>query len=517
MKSLSGHARGMGRPLSVLPLVMMMSARVLLAGCLFFMSCGAPSPEAPPGPTNVLFIAIDDLNDWVGFLQGHPQVRTPNMDRLARRGTVFTNAHCASPICCPSRAAIFSGRQPHNTGVYRNEHDLRKQAPDLELLPKTFSRHGYRTFGTGKLLHRDRRDLFDESFFPHQRWSPFTRKTVQYTAKELPSKGTNDPRHVIDPGPEGKRFVLPFNRMPSDRAPSRPSGESFDWAAIDVDEGLWGDTQSAEWAAKQLKKPRDEPFFLAAGFYRPHIPLYAPKEYFRFYPAGTTKLPPVLENDLDDLGPVARKWAVEAVTAGSHATVVKHGQWKEAVAAYLACITFVDAQIGKILDALDSGPHAEDTLVVLWSDHGWHLGEKRHWGKWTGWERSTRVPLAVVPARRDRAAFRTSTRCGRPVSLIDLYPTLLDLCGLPPIAGLDGLSMRRYLQDPEAASPRPVVTTFDEGNTSIRDDRWRLIHYADGSEELYDLKNDPNEWKNLIGDSSLEKAISSLRRWVPGS
>jgi arylsulfatase A-like enzyme len=233
-----------------------------------------------------------------------------------------------------------------------------------------------------------------------------------------------------------------------------------------------GDARITDWAAERLRRRHEQPFFLAVGFYRPHIPLYAPRRYFDLHPAGSILLPETRADDLDDLDETARRLALEPVTAGAHATVARHNQWKDAVAAYLACVSFVDAQVGRLLEALDGGPHAEDTAIVLWGDHGWHLGEKQHWGKWTGWERATRVPLAIVPARgdRDRERFRSGEVCRRPVSLIDLFPTLLDLCGLPPEPGQDGASLVPQLRDPSAPT-RPALTTFGPGNYSVRDER----------------------------------------------
>ncbi len=491
-----------------------------LVGVALFLAVGAGSKTARAEDErrpNVLFIAIDDLNDWVGFLRGHPQIRTPNMDRLARRGMVFANAQCAAPLCCPSRAAIFSGQQPFRTGIYHNGPNVRKLHPDLVLIPQYFAAQGYRTFGTGKLLHHRSPDLYDEHFETEQRWSPLaSTKAAAYSPDELKTK-TTDPRHVVRHGPgDEKEAVLPLNRMPSDRNPKGAGGESFDWGAFDVDDEAMGDGKITSWAIDRLREGPDRPFLMGVGYYRPHIPLWAPSRYFEMYPETSTILPEVLASDLDDLGPTGRRWAVEAVTAGAHANVVEHGQWKAAVAAYLACVSFVDAQVGRLLDVLDQGPYADNTAVVLWGDHGWHLGEKEHWGKWTGWERATRVPLLIVPPRSADSRYQRGGRCERPVGLIDLYPTLVDLCGLPPKDGLDGRSLVPLLEDPTRATP-PAITTFEPGNYSVRDDRYRLIHYEDGSEELYDHQADPNEWTNLADDPRLEAVRARLHARLPES
>ena len=469
---------------------------------------------------NVLFIAIDDLNDWVGCLGGHPQVKTPFIDALARRGVLFTNAHCASPLCNPSRAAVFSGRQPFHTDIYDNSRNLRKMHPELELLPQVFKRAGYRTYGTGKLLHKGSKGLWDQEFFPEQRWSPFEKDQVKYTKDELPSKGTENPRHVIRFGADGREIVLPLNRMPSDRRPETTDGESFDWGPFDIDDSQMGDGRITDWAIDRLASHRKQndhsPFFLAVGYYRPHIPLFAPSRYFKDYPEEKTLLPAILEDDLADLPKTAKRWVKEAGTAGSHATVVKYGQHKAAVAAYLACITFIDAQIGRLIKVLSKTGQADNTVIVLWGDHGWHLGEKQHWGKWTGWERSTRVPLIFAAGSTATTdPIMLNGQYSAPVSLIDIYPTLVDICKLPSVADLAGQSLVSLLHNPSQPSDRVVVTTFGEGNYSLRSSRYRYIRYADGSEELYDHKHDPNEWKNLATDPELARIKRAMKRKLP--
>ena len=465
--------------------------------CLVFLLVGFFCPQHVGAKPNVLFIAIDDLNDWVGCFGGHPQAITPNIDQLAKRGIRFTNAHCAAPLCGPSRTAIFTGRQPFRTGMYNNnDKGWYKKHKKVRLFPKVIEAGGYATYGTGKLLHSGSKGLFQNEYYTGQRWSPFPSKEVNYTKAELSSKGSANPRHVVRLGQ--REYVLPFNRMPSDRSPNDPKGESFDWAALDVPDNAMGDGKITDWAIGELKKHEtSKPFFMAVGYYRPHIPLYAPKKYFDLYGGMDIKLPPVQKDDLKDLSPTGRKWALEAATAGSHATTVKHDQWQAAVKGYLACVTFVDAQVGRLLAQLEARGQVKNTWVILWSDHGWHLGEKQHWGKWTGWQRSTRVPLVVVPPAESKDIYALGAECDNPVGLIDLYPTLLDICNLPKVARLDGVSLRSMLENPGMASDRLVVTTFDKGNHALSGTRWRYIRYQDGSEELYNRKDDPNEWVNL--------------------
>ncbi len=478
---------------------------LVLAICL--TNCGQLRARERP---NVLFIAVDDLNDWVGCLGGHPQAETPHIDELARRGILFTNAHCAAPACTPSRASLFTGQMPQNTGVWSNDGPkLTRLRHDPFLLPDSFSRSGYKTLGTGKLGPNN--TAFQEFFNVHQRWSPLSSEMVEYTTAELPSKGSDNPRHLVEF--REQQYVLPLNRMPSDRRPNDSKGESFDWGPFDVPDEDFGDTKITNWAIKQLQVAATEPLFLAVGYYRPHQPLWAPQRFFDRFANSPATLPAVSQNDLDDLEAAGRRWAIEPVTSGSHETVLRFQQWRAAVEGYLACVGYVDHEIGRLLTALDRSSIADNTWIVLWSDHGWHLGEKQHWGKWTGWERSTRVPLIMVPPRDEQANLPTAgSRCNQPVNLIDLYPTLIELCALKdPPHDLDGNSLVPLLRKPDLMTKRCSVTMFGPGNGSLRTKRWRFIRYSDGSEELYDLSADPREWVNLSGKSEHKKVLVKLR------
>ena len=238
----------------------------------------------------------------------------------------------------------------------------------------------YHTLGAGKLLHKGGSAIFNEYRSVSQRWSPFPKKAVLYAKKELPSKSTDNPRHVLKDS-LGRKVVLPLNRMPSDRKPKERDGESFYWGGFEVPDSDFGDTQITDWAIKKLGGDFYKPFFMGVGYYRPHIPLFAPEKYFERFKDNPERLPPFRQDDLKDLGVTGRKWAREAVTAGSHETVQKYNQWQAAVEAYLACTTYVDYEIGRLLDALDKSGYAGNTHIILCSDHGWHLGEKEHWGK----------------------------------------------------------------------------------------------------------------------------------------
>jgi arylsulfatase A-like enzyme len=270
-----------------------------------------------------------------------------------------------------------------------------------------------------------------------------------------------------------------------------------------------GDGQMVQWAAKFLAQPRQQPFFLAAGIYRPHLPWYAPRKYFDLYPPERITPPPIKADDLDDVPEAGRRMAADR--RGDLDLIMQAGQYRRVLQAYLANITYCDALIGRLLDALDSSPAAKNTIILLWSDNGWHFGEKQHLHKFTLWERSTRLPFILVAP----GVTREQTRTLRPVGFIDLFPTLIELCGLPPLADLDGISLVPLLKDPAREWDRPALTTHQQGNHALRSERWRYIRYADGGEELYDHANDPNEWTNLAGRADLAAVKGDLAKWLP--
>ncbi len=417
----------------------------------------------------MLFLVVDDLNDWVGCLGGHPQTRTPNIDALAARGVVFANAHCASPSCQPSRVAVLTGRFPHQTGIHDNAADLRAALPDAVTLPQHFSAAGYLTLGAGKVFHRPDPSSWDTRF---------------------PERETD----LREPRP-GRR---PLNGL-------QPAS-SFDWGPLDVADEETVDGQVSRWAAQQLGREFERPFFLACGFERPHLPWYVPAEHFEPFPESGLRLPETLADDLADVPAAARE---HAARRGDHAQVLASGAWAGAVRAYLAAVHFADRQVGRVLDELAAGPHARNTVVVLWSDHGVHLGEKQHWRKNSLWEESTRVPLIIVAPDA-----RAGGRCERPVSLVDLFPTLVELCGLEPRADLAGQSLAPLLADPSAARGGAALTAH-EGAYALRSQDWRYVRHADGSEELYDHRTDPNEWTNLAGKTEHDAVREELGALLP--
>lgn len=454
---------------------------------LTFLMIGTVAAADEQRP-NVLFIAVDDLNDWIGCLGGHPQARTPNMDRLAASGVLFTNAHCAAPACNPSRTAIMTGISPHRSGMYDNRQKMREILPDAELLPKYFTRHGYWSSGSGKILHY---------FIDADSWDEY-----------FPAKETEDP--------------FPRTLYPDKRPVSLPRGGPWqyvetDWGGLDAtDEEFGGDWLVSKYIGEQLQKEHDKPFFLACGIYRPHEPWFVPQKYFDEFPLEDIQLPPgYSEDDLADLPPAGKKRAPNRYFAH----IREHQQWKQGIQGYLASILFADTMIGRVIDALDNGPNRDNTIVVLWSDHGWHLGEKQHWQKYTAWRVCTRVPLIVrVPAGIPGLNNGTNAGdvCNKPVNLLSLYPTLTELAGLPGKADNDGPSLVPLLRDSTAAWPHVSLTHLSEpGSYGLSTEDWRLVHYANGDEELYETAKDRYEWTNLATRPEHDDRRKELRRLAP--
>ena len=290
--------------------------------------------------------------------------------------------------------------------------------------------------------------------------------------------------------------------------PAHWSG-AWDWGAFPEDDAQMAEFQLANKAATTLQEDFDKPFFMSIGFFRPHVPLYGPPKWFDLYEADSFKLPPSPKSDLDDL-PKNFLGINNYAVAPTHAEVVKHGKQRSLTHAYLASISFVDHCVGMVIDALKSSRHAENTVIVLWSDHGFHLAEKQHWAKRTLWEESTRVPLLLAGP-----GIKPGKACPEPASLIDIYPTLVELCKLPANPRLEGVSLVPQLNDPMTARERPAITSSYFGNHSIRGRDWRLIVYEDGAEELYDHRTDPDEFHNLAGDPAHKAIRDHLARWLP--
>jgi len=465
----SWYVRAMGR-------VLICAVVGLVPGSLFAAEAEPQTGETQtagtgekPARPNILFIAIDDLNDWTGFLGGHPQVKTPNLDRLARESVVFTRAYCSAPACNPSRASLLCGVRPSTSGVYHNDNPWRLQMPDTATLFQHFTANGYKVHGGGKLFHN--------SFNDQPSWEVYWSRPG-------------------DPEPKGK----PLNGI--------ANAAHFDWGPLDATDADMGDAKLTDWAARFLKQKHDRPFLLAVGYIRPHLPWYVPRKYFDDFPLDGVRLPLVKAGDLDDVPPAGVRIAKPD---GDHAKVLATNNWHRAVQGYLASIEFVDAQVGRLLDAFRVSPHAGNTIVVVWGDHGWHLGQKEHWRKFALWEEATRVPL-LIRAAGDQGR---GGRCERTVSLLDLYPTLCEMAGVPVPKHCEGDSIKRLVEQPGAAWDRPVVTTHGYKNHAVRSERWRYIRYADGSEELYDHEADPREWINLAAREEMKTTKDELARWLP--
>jgi len=455
-----------------------------------FLLAACNSSEKTPGenstkqPPNVLFIAVDDLNNWLGCLGGFSNTKTPNIDRLAAQGVLFSNAHCQAPLCGPSRASIMTGLRPSTTGIYGMTGDdkVRSENPvtkDIVFLPEYFKEQGYHTMGIGKLFHQHSpKDIFDESGGRVKGFGP------------LPAE----------------RFIWDGYGT-ADR--EKYGRTSTDWGAFPEADSLMPDHQSVDWVIDRLQRDYSKPFFMGLGFLRPHVPLYVPQKWFDLHPIDGIQVTPYLSNDLEDVPPIALKindlpmmptteWAIES------------GEWKNIIQAYLACISFVDHQIGRVLEALENSVYADNTVIVLWSDHGYRLGEKGTFAKHALWETATNAPLLFAAPNLPKGKVVDS-----PAEMLSLYPTLLELCGLPAYQKNEGKSLVPIMLDKNVDDKHYAITTFGMNNHAIKSDRFRYIHYEDGGEEFYDHLVDPNEWTNLASNRDYRTAMDALKQRLP--
>lgn len=436
---------------------------------------------------NVLFIAIDDLNDWVTPLGGNNQTISPNIDSFAEKAVNFSKNYCTSPGCAPSRASVMTGIYPYNSGMYSNYQDWRK-VPKLKnavTLGQYFRQNGYYSAGAGKIYHY--------SHIAPRTWDDY-----------FPSQEQNMPEEFI---PEDAPVNMP---------PFQYMYDMFDWDELPLKDEETADYQSINYISEQLQQKHEKPFFLACGIYRPHLPWYVPKKYFDLFPLENIKLPTKIENDTSDLGNRAK----ELIGRGGnyHKHVVEAGKWKEAIRGYLASVAFADAMFGELMKNLSESEYAENTIVVLWSDHGWQLGEKMHWRKFALWENVIRTTQMIKVPKGIESLPEGSfpnKKITEPTSLIDLYPTLVDLCGLPQREDLDGISLKPYLKKEEVELDRPIITSYDQVDFSVRYKNWHYIKYVDETEELYDLQADPNEWYNITANEDLETIKSQLKKMLP--
>lgn len=447
---------------------------------------------------NVLFIVADDLNSWIGALGRSPDAITPNIDGLASRGTLFTRAYCSAPYCNASRMGFFTGRSPANLGVYANEDFWGRPDRPLTLM-EHFRAAGYHITGAGKVFHGTYnyaeagrngtqeahwRSIENRDFI----WDAFCEVSPEPLPSARPVNGMFD-----------------FSRFEE----VAPRYHLFDWGPLpDAIETDMPDRKTLDYLAGFLANARsDKPFFCAAGFYKPHLPWHVPQRFFDLYNPDTISLPLVKQDDLDDVPPIGHKWAIDPP---DHAHVTRNDQWRPAVHGYLACISYVDHLIGGLIGALDASGQADNTVIVLCGDNGFHLGEKLHWRKFALWEEATRVPMIVSVPRRGQGL-----RVHEPVSLIDIFPTLLELAGLDLPGDIDSQSLLPLLDETEPDVPRSAIMTWTKGCHSVRRGPWRFIRYRDNTRELYDHRTDPYEWTNLASDPRFESVIAELDRLLP--
>lgn len=469
--------------------------RAIVLGCAVGWSLAvATAAELPPRP-NVLLILIDDhaaqLHSAMG---GNGVVATPNLQRLAARSVWFTRAYADSPACCPSRTALLTGIHTARSGVYYNSQAYRRSpgiASTAQTLPGSFLRHGYTTVGFGKIAHNGYLEDDEKDYSPGcYKWF-------------------DNPDHVRHPEKALLRFALPgsVTTMWTD---------AWTWGVLpdewdrDDPERWQQDTQQAERAAQFLRQKQDRPFFLACGFWRPHLTWNVPRRYYDRFPLSEIRLPEGYRaGDLEDIPPAAR-WL--ATHRGEHEWITTRDLWRKCLRGYYAAISYVDEQIGRVLDALEASEHRQNTIIIFASDNGWHTGEKDHWTKFLLSEQASRVVLGIaVPGV-------TPGVVDQPVGLIDLYPTLLGLCRLPEPTShrLDGMDLSAILRSPQSAlRGAPVLTTFGRGNHSLRDSRYRYTRYRNGSEELYDHQEDPFEWENLATEDRFAAVKQRLRSALP--
>ncbi len=452
----------------------------LLMCALHVSHAGDPRP-------NVLFIAVDDLNNWTGYA-GDPNAITPNMDKLASEGVFFSRAYCSYPLCGPSRASVMSG-------VYFSELNASKTQPDdseveekiealgSSLLHTYLGDHGYKTMAVGKILHR------------------------HVPSGSVDLSGGRD-NWDFNEDEAGDRIR---SNWPPDLNPDTASTLT-DWGIYVGDNGAgteadMSDSKAAAWAVDRLQETHAEPFMLMVGFLHPHVPWYVPQSYYDMYDKDNLVMPQYNPDDWDDI-PAA---GLDNINDGYPRTewAIENNQWTNIVHAYLANITYADAKIGEVLDALEASPYNTNTIVILWSDHGYHMGEKNTFQKHTLWDRSGVAPLIIKAP-----GMTTNTECSSVVSLLDLYPTLVDLCGLPPNDKTRGQSLKPLLENPALSWDDPAFT-YKHGIEAVQYGDLRYIEYEDGSQELYDHTNDPEEWTNLVGNVNYAETIIALQNMAP--
>ncbi|MBC3758721.1 sulfatase [Hyunsoonleella sp. SJ7] len=461
---------------------------ILLVVLTFFFSCNNKKKNVVVNETskpNVLFIAVDDLNNMIGPIDNFSNVKTPNFDRLANMGVTFTNAHVQAPLCGPSRASIMTGLRPSTTGIYgmAPDNEVRRDGnpatKDITFLPEYFKNNGYHTMGIGKLFHIHAPDsLFDESGGRVRGFGPLPEKRFVWDGRGKGIKGIH-----------GKT--------------------STDWGAFPENDTLMPDHASANWAIERLQRDYDQPFFLGVGFLRVHVPLYVPQKWFDLYPLESIETPPYKSDDLNDIPPVGMK-INDLPMMPSTEWAKESGEWKKIVQAYLACISFVDYELGRVFDALENSEYADNTVIVLWSDHGYRLGEKGTFAKHALWETATKAPLLFAGPNLPKGK-----KIDAPVEMLSIYPTLLELSELPAYERNEGSSLVAMMQNDEGLNEARAITTFGMNNHAIKMNGYRYIQYEDGKEEFYDHLSDPNEWTNEAENLKYRVQIEKMKVLLP--
>ena len=459
---------------------------LLFAITLFLTACKTvKKQEEKKAKPNVLFIAVDDLNNWISPIQNFSNVKTPNFERLAKMGVTFTNAHVQAPLCGPSRASLMTGLRPSTTGIYgmTPDHKIRREGnsatKDITFLPEYFKQNGYHTMGIGKLFHIHAPDsVFNESGGRVRGFGPYPKKRFVWDGFGKGIRGTH-------------------------------GRTSTDWGAFPEKDSLMPDHQSVNWVTERLHKDYDKPFFMGLGFLRVHVPLYVPQKWFDLYPLEDIQTPPYKLDDLNDIPPVGMK-INDLPMMPSTEWAKESGEWKKIVQAYLACISYVDYELGRVLDALENSKHADNTVIVLWSDHGYRLGEKGTFAKHALWETATKAPLIFAGPNLPKGK-----KINAPVEMLSIYPTLLELSGLPAYKRNEGYSLVDMMQQNKGLADAKAITTFGMNNHAIKMDKYRYIQYEDGKEEFYDHNSDPNEWNNEAGNPKYRAQIEKMKALLP--
>ena len=463
----------------------------LIALMIVFTSMTALGQTKPP---NIIMIVVDDLNDWVGVYGGHPQVKTPNIDKFAKQSMVFRNASCPGPVCGPSRSALLSGFRPSTTGVYGNDHNMLDYAiPQTHAtLPEYFSRNGYLTISSGKVFHKHN----TQNGVDHGQWAFDVWDDAKGGGKVIKEKYFSRNQGIVN----GVKLENPLY--------AKGGGAEFSFGPTEGKTENTADYKTAKWFEQKLQDNYDKPFFMAMGISKPHLPFHVPEEFFNMYGLDTLKMPEYKMDDLDDI--LDKNGKIAFQPEADFLWSKHYGVEKEVVRAYLAAITYADACIGVLLDALAKSKYADNTIVMIYGDHGWHLGEKLRYRKATLWRESTQLPFIFhVPG------MTKMQDCNRNVNLLDIYPTLIDLCNLPK-KQLDGKSFAPLLKDP-SLKWTPTVTTSGKGEHSVISEKWHYIQGRNQVLQLYNLENDPMEWTNLINKKTpeTEAAIKELKAYIP--